>query len=66
MNNDDLVMSVEATAKALHISRNLAYKAARDGRLPCIRIGRRLLVSRRALEKLLEEPQPLNLTPAGK
>jgi len=66
MNNDDLVMSVEAAAKALHISRNLAYEAARDGRLPCIRIGRRLLVSRRALEKLLEEPQPLNLTPAGK
>ena len=63
MNNDDLVMSVEAAAKALHISRNLAYEAARDGRLPCIRIGRRLLVSRRALEKLLEEPQPLNLTP---
>jgi len=66
MNNDDLVMSVEAAAKALHISRNLAYEAARDGRLPCIRIGRRLLVSRRALQKLLEEPQPLNLTPAGK
>jgi len=66
MNNDDLVMSVEAAAKALHISRNLAYEAARDGRLPCIRIGRRLLVSRRALERLLEDPQPLNLTPAGK
>jgi excisionase family DNA binding protein len=66
MNDDDLVMSVEAAAKALHISRNLAYEAARDGRLPCIRIGRRLLVSRCALEKLLEEPQPLNPTLAGK
>jgi len=66
MNNDDLVMSVEAAAKALHISRNLAYEAARDGRLPCIRIGRRLLVSRRALQRLLEDPQPLNLTETGK
>jgi len=66
MDNDDLVMSVEAAAKALHISRNLAYEAARDGRLPCIRIGRRLLISRRALEALLANPQPLNLTPAGK
>jgi excisionase family DNA binding protein len=66
MDNDDLVMSVESAAKALHISRNLAYEAARDGRLPCIRIGRRLLVSRRALEKLLEEPQPLSIMPAGK
>ena len=62
MNNDDLVMTVEAAAKALHISRNLAYEAARDGRLPCIRIGRRLLVSRHALQRLLEDPQPLNLT----
>ncbi|MBA7503433.1 hypothetical protein ES706_02043 [subsurface metagenome] len=66
MNSDDLTMTVEAAAKALHISRNLAYEAARDGRLPCIRIGRRLLVSRRALEKLLADPKPLNLTPAGK
>ena len=64
--DEDLVMSVESAAKALHISRNLAYEAARDGRLPCIRIGRRLLVSRRALWKLLEEPKPLNSTPAGK
>ncbi len=66
MSNNDLTMSVEAAAKALHISRNLAYEAARDGRLPCIRIGRRLLVSRRALERLLEEPKPLNLTPTAK
>ena len=64
MNDDDLVMSVEAAAKALHISRNLAYECARDGRLPCIRLGRRLLVSRRGLEKLLEDPKALNLTAA--
>jgi len=56
MQNDDLVLSVEAAARALHISRNLAYQAARNGQLPCIRIGRRLLVPRRALERLLEEP----------
>lgn len=66
MKQENLTMTVEEAAAALNISRSLAYEAARDGRLPCIRIGRRLLVSRRALEKLLEEPQPLNLTPAGK
>ena len=66
MEQGNLTMTVEEAAAALKISRGLAYEAARDGRIPTIRIGRRLLVSRRALEKLLEEPKPLNLTPAGK
>ena len=66
MKQENLTMTVEEAAAALNISRSLAYEAARDGRIPTIRIGRRLLVSRRALEKLLEEPQPLNLTPTSK
>lgn len=66
MEQGSLTMTVEEVAAALNISRSLAYEAARDGRIPTIRIGRRLLVSRRALEKLLEEPQPINLTPGGK
>ena len=65
MQNDDLVLSVEAAAKALRISRNLAYQAARNGQLPCIRIGRRLLVPRRALERLLEVPNPLQAEGSG-
>lgn len=66
MKQENLTMTVEQAATALNISRTLAYEAARDGRIPTIRIGRRLLVSRPALEKLLEEPKPLNLTPTGK
>ncbi len=66
MKQVSLTMTVEEAAAALSIGRSLAYEAARDGRIPTIRIGRRLLVSRRALEKLLEEPQRLNLTPTGK
>ena len=62
MEQENLTMTVEEAATALNISRSLAYEAARDGRLPCIRIGRRLLISRRALEKLLEQGQPV--TPA--
>lgn len=56
MNQKGLTMTVEEAAAALGVSRNLAYEAARDGRIPAIRIGRRLLVSRHALEKLLEAP----------
>lgn len=66
MEQENLTMTVEEAAAALKISRGLAYEAARDGRIPTIRIGRRLLVSRRALEKLLEEPRSLNFTETGK
>ena len=63
MAQESLTMTVEEAATALNISRSLAYEAARDGRLPCIKIGRRLLIPRSALEKLLADPKPLNLTP---
>ena len=56
MKQESLTMTVEEAAAVLGISRNLAYEAAQDGRIPAIRIGRRLLVPRRALERLLEAP----------
>jgi len=52
---DKLTISVEEAGKALGISRNLAYEMARQGRLPTIRLGRRLLVPVVALERLLAE-----------
>ena len=61
-----LTLSIEEAAKILGIGRNLCYDRVKTGEIPVIKIGRRLLVPRRALEKLLEDPQPLNLTPAGK
>jgi len=63
---DKLTLSVEETAKLLGIGRNLCYERVKTGEIPVIRIGRRLLVPRRALEKLLEEPKSLNSTPASK
>ena len=48
-----MTMTVEQAAKRLGISRALAFKAAKNGQLPVVRIGRRLLVSRSRLEKLL-------------
>ena len=62
MRQESLTLTVEEAAAVLNISRGLAYQAARDGRIPTIRIGRRLLVSRRALERLLEVPTPLGIT----
>ncbi len=50
----DLVLTVEEAAGMLRISRGLAYEMVRLGRLPSIRLGRRLLVPRPALERMLE------------
>ena len=50
------VLTVEEAAKVLGISRWLAYEQARTGELAgvrVIRIGRRLLVPRAALERVL-------------
>ena len=56
-------VSVDQAAIALGISRGSAYRAAHDGTLPTVRIGRRLLVQRAALERLLtEEPKRLAAT----
>jgi excisionase family DNA binding protein len=49
-----LTITVEEAAALLRIGRNLAYEAVRRGELPAIRVGRRLLVPRQALERLLE------------
>ena len=65
MKQESLTMTVKEAAAALGISRGLAYQAARDGSIPTIRIGRRLLVPRRALYKLLETPTRLDVTQTG-
>ena len=44
---------VEA-AKLLGIGRNQAYEAAKRGELPVIRIGKRILVLREPLKRILE------------
>jgi excisionase family DNA binding protein len=46
-------LTVEEAARVLGIARGSAYEAAKVGHLPTIRIGRRLLVPRAALERLL-------------
>jgi len=61
-----LTLSVEEAAKLLGIGRNLCYDRVKTGEIPVIKIGKRLLIPVAALEKLLAEPKPLNLTPAGK
>ena len=49
-----LTMTVEEAAEVLGISRATAYDAVSRGEIPCIRIGRRILIPKVALERLLE------------
>ena len=53
--DDDLppILTVEQTAQVLGISRGLAFAAARNGDIPSIRIGRRILVPRDRLRQML-------------
>lgn len=43
----------EAGCEILGLSRCAAYSAAKNGSIPTVRVGRRLIVPRLALEKLL-------------
>jgi excisionase family DNA binding protein len=46
-------LSIPEVAVRLGIDRNSAYEAAKRGEIPVIRMGRRLLVSRVWLDRLL-------------
>jgi excisionase family DNA binding protein len=48
--------SVPEAGEILGIGRSLAFEAAGSGQLPVIRIGKRLLVPRAALERMLGAP----------
>jgi excisionase family DNA binding protein len=50
-----LTYTVEEAAKLLRIGRNQGYDAAKSGELPTVKIGKRILVPRIALENLLKE-----------
>jgi len=51
--NKLVVLNVEQAREILGISRNLAYEGIRTGQIPSIRIGRRILIPKEALERKL-------------
>ena len=48
-----LTLTVEQAARALGISRTLAYEAVARDEIPHLKVGRRLLIPRAALDRLL-------------
>lgn len=49
-----MTVTVEEAATVLGISRAHAYVLVRAGELPSVRLGRRIVVPRRALDRLLD------------
>jgi len=50
---EKLTLTVPEAARLLGISRVLAYELVRQGKIPALRFGRRLLIPRVALMRLL-------------
>ena len=50
-----LTLTVEETAELLRISRSSAYEGIASGEIPSVRIGRRILIPRVAIERMLNE-----------
>jgi excisionase family DNA binding protein len=50
-----LCIKVTEAAKMLGISRNFAYELVKQKKLPVVKFGKRLLIPRVALEKMLEK-----------
>jgi excisionase family DNA binding protein len=56
--NDKLVFTVPEAGELLGISRAQAYLMVKEGRLPVLRLGRRIVVPKAALMRMLENPLP--------
>ncbi|MGZ5095925.1 MAG: helix-turn-helix domain-containing protein [Burkholderiales bacterium] len=57
LQNERLTLTVRKAAQILGIGRNQAYRTAREGTLPTIRFGGRILVPRAELKRLLARPE---------
>lgn len=53
-----LTYRIEQAAKLLGVGRNHCYEAAKRGEIPTIKIGKRILVPKAALDRLLADGAP--------
>ena len=54
MPEERATITVTEAARLLGVSRSLAFEAVARGEIPSLKIGRRIVVSKKALEDLLE------------
>lgn len=54
LNGKRLCLSVPEAAKMLGLSKNFTYELVRQGAIPSIKLGKRILISRMQLEEILK------------
>lgn len=54
-NGEKLALTVKETSELLGLSRNSTYQGVLTGEIPCVKVGKRILIPRLALEKMLAE-----------
>ncbi len=54
MSSEKIILSVTETACLLGLSRNSTYQGVQSGAIPSIRVGKRILVPKAALDRMLE------------
>ena len=55
INEERLILTIPEVGKILGVSRTTAYILANTGQIPVIRLGKKLIVPKSALEKMLAE-----------
>jgi excisionase family DNA binding protein len=67
INTDDLpdILTVDEAARLLRISRGLAFAAVRQGDIPSVRVGRRILVPKTQLLAWLADAGRPSAPPSG-
>ena len=60
-----MLLTVTEAARLLRISRNLCYELIAQGRLPHIRLGRRILLPRYGLEQWIAQESGSSSPPSG-
>lgn len=53
-NSERLTLTVKEVQKLLGLSRGLVYQAIETGEIPSVRVGRRILIPKASLNRLLE------------
>jgi len=57
MKDMNMTYTVDQTARILGLSRNGTYALVREGKIPALRLGKRILIPRRKLERMLSDDQ---------
>lgn len=63
LDTDEMILTVPEAAGLLRLSRAFTYQLVAEGELPALRLGRRVLIPRSALERFIEQRSSATMRP---